>query len=62
MLLGLGRPAQRDDRQSALSTVELDVKGEAISRLSGDEHLRLGAGRAAWPVRTWFQAGPTMCG
>jgi hypothetical protein len=42
--------------------VELDVEGEMISRLSSDQHLRSGAARRTWPVRTWFGSGPTMRG
>jgi hypothetical protein len=42
--------------------MELDFKGEVTSRLSTDEHLRSGAGRAARPMRTRFQVRPTMRG
>src|SRR6516164_7176806 len=61
-LLSSGRAAKLDNRQVTLSAVELYFKDELISWLSGDEHLRSGAGRPSWPVRTWLEAGQTMRG
>jgi hypothetical protein len=42
--------------------VELDIEGKTSSRLSGNKHLWSRTRRATGPVRTRFQARPTMRG
>lgn len=47
---------KRDDGQMPPPSLEVDLKCKSIARLSSDEHQTSGAGRAARPTFTWFDA------
>ena len=51
-----------DDRQVATALVTVELKEDRITGFTVDLDLRLGTGRAAWPLFAWLETRSLVAG